>query len=288
MARNRPRRAVRRRGRGLSSHLSAGTIEIGIGRELFEIRVKQGLSIEDVAERTKIREQLIKAIELEDYDEIPQDVGGIGLIATYARFLNLDAEHYLVQLEELWELQDSPRVVPEVGRRTKRGRWISVAFGTFGIILILSVLGYVLSDQYNAFLAQEELEQETTRIAPVDAARSILPTPAETRLPGMLPTQAVEEAPTPPPATHTPVPTEVSIELRANGRAWVQVTVDGNVSFSGIMDDGDIGTWIGRESIHVWAGNSGDLTVIYNGRNIGSLGQPGEVVRTEWSASGAQ
>lgn len=263
-------------------------IEIGIGRELFEIRVKKGLSIEDVAEQTKIRQQIIKAIEMEDYEEIPHDVGGIGLIATYARFLNMDVEHYLVQLEELWELQDSPRVVPEVGRRTKRGRWISVASGAFGIALILSVLGYVLSGQYNEFLSQVELEQVSTRIAPAEAGRPRLPTPAITRLPGMLPTMAVEEEPTQPPATPTQIPSEVSIELRASGRAWVQVMVDGNVSFSGIMDNGDSRAWVGRESIHVWAGNSGDLTVIYNGRNIGSLGQPGEVVRTEWSASSTQ
>ena len=263
-------------------------IEIGMGRELFEIRVKKGLSIEDVAEETRIRQQMIKAIEMEDYDEIPQDVGGIGLIATYARFLDLDAEHYLVQLEELWELQDSPRVVPEVRMRTKRGRWVSVGSGVFGIILILSVLGYVLSDQYNEFVSQIELEQETVRIAPAEAGRSILPTPAATRLPGMLPTIAVEEEPTQPPATPTQVLTEVSIELRASGRAWVQVTVDGQVSFSGIMDAGDSRAWIGRESIHVWAGNSGHLTVIYNGRSIGRLGEPGEVVRTTWSASGAQ
>ena len=279
---------MRRRVRGLSAHLTSGMIEIGIGRELFEIRVNKGLSIEDVAEQTKIRQHIVEAIEIEDYDEIPHDVGGIGLIATYARFLNLEAEHYLVQLEELWELHDSPRVVPEVGRRTKRGKWISVASGAFGIVLILSVLGYVLSDQYSEFVSQLELEQESTRIAPAEAGRSSLPTPVITRLPGMLPTIVVEQEPTPLPATPTQIPSEVSIELRASGRAWVQVTVDGNVSFSGIMDNGDSRAWEGRESIHVWAGNSGDLTVIYNGRNIGSLGQPGEVVRTEWAASSDQ
>ncbi len=260
-------------------------IEIGMGRELFESRVTKGLSIEDVADQTKIREQMIKAIEMEDYDEIPQDVGGIGLIATYARFLDLDAEHYLVQLEELWDLQDSPRVVPEVGRRTKRGRWVPIASGTFGIVLILSVLAYVLSDQYNEFVSQVELEQQITRIAPSEAGKSILPTAVITRLPGILPTLEVEQEPTQPPATPTQVPAEVSIELRASGRAWVQVTVDGNVSFSGIMNNGDSRAWVGRKSIHVWAGNSGDLTVVYNGRNIGPLGEPGEVVRTTWSAS---
>ena len=263
-------------------------IEIGIGRELFETRVKQGLSIEDVAEQTRIRQQMIKAIEMEDYDEIPPDVGGIGLVATYARFLNLDAERYLVQLEELWGLQESPRLVPEVRMRTKRGRWVPAVAGAFGILLILAVLAYVLSDQYNEFLDQAEFEQASAEIAPAEVRRSVLPTPAPTYLPGMLPTLAVEEETTQVPATPTQIQAEVSIELRASGRAWVQVTVDGKIEFSGIMDDGDNRAWIGRNSIQIWAGNSGHLTVVYNGRNIGRLGAPGEVVRAAWSASSAQ
>ena len=61
------------------------------------------------------------------------------------------------------------------------------------------------------------------------------------------------------------------------------MTVDGEVSFEGILEAGQLETWIASERILIRCGNAGGLVVKVNGDDIGVLGEPEEVVTREWT-----
>lgn len=57
-----------------------------VGDILRGEREKQGLTIEDIARETSIRDIYLEAIEKGDYDSLPGDVYAKGFIRNYSRF----------------------------------------------------------------------------------------------------------------------------------------------------------------------------------------------------------
>ncbi len=107
------------------------------------------------------------------------------------------------------------------------------------------------------------------------------PTPVVRTTPRSVP--AVGRTPTPwPSPTPTPFPGwELRVQIRG-GRAWLRVIVDGEKAFEGTLPDGTEKRWEARESLILRTGNAGATYVTVNGRELGVLGKPGEVVEKVW------
>ncbi|MBI4277105.1 MAG: helix-turn-helix domain-containing protein [Armatimonadetes bacterium] len=100
------------------------------------------------------------------------------------------------------------------------------------------------------------------------------------------------DAPSVPPATQgapstasgtAPSPSSrVTLAVRASGRSWLRVEVDGVQAFVGFTAAGDSRSWHGRQYILVRAGNAGVLGVSVNGRPV-RFGQLGEVVEYRYT-----
>jgi hypothetical protein len=65
----------------------------------------------------------------------------------------------------------------------------------------------------------------------------------------------------------------------------MQVETDGNVVFSGTLNAGERRTWNATGKLFLWSGNAGNVDVTYNGKALGRLGAPGEVVKVTWTAT---
>jgi len=68
------------------------------------------------------------------------------------------------------------------------------------------------------------------------------------------------------------------VEVQAVGRSWLRVVVDGQPVFEGFLAAGETQRWQGRVMVWLRAGNAGAVQVTANGRSLGVLGRPGEVV----------
>jgi cytoskeleton protein RodZ len=71
-------------------------MSMGIGDVLRDARRRQGVSLSDAAEVTKVRESYLAALEQEEFEALGGDVYVKGFITSYARFLALDPEPLLV------------------------------------------------------------------------------------------------------------------------------------------------------------------------------------------------
>ena len=86
------------------------------------------------------------------------------------------------------------------------------------------------------------------------------------------------------PEPEVPTSTEpVTVRLRATERAWVTINVDGEHAYSGIMEPNEE-TEVRGGKVKVKSGNAGGIALVVDGKNIGPMGESGQVVEKTFGA----
>jgi len=261
-----------------------------LGELLRATREAKGVSLAEVEEATKIREKYLAALEAEEFDVLPGEVYVRGFLRNYAIYLGLDPNDVLAlrgyptsEVEEHRPTLAEPLSEPLV-RVTSRSVLPGLLIGLL-LLAILGVAGWLGYDWYRT-----RLQALSTPSEPV-SGKMVLPTPSPT------PTEVPTTTPQLPTATSTLIPTHtmtptpkptatprlVRLKVEVTDKTWARVTVDGEMSFEGFLKAGEVVTWVGNESILFHCGNAGGVTVTVNGKVIGRLGEPGEVVDREWT-----
>lgn len=255
-----------------------------LGDTLKAAREQQGLTIDEVAKLTHIRQHLLEALEENQFEKFPSPVIARGLIRNYAKFLKLDPIEALT-------LYDGKGRVPVKGQRlTPNGiefMDLSMSSRSYFLnweLLVGIVLGFlvVAAAWYFFYGAAIQPAVVVATAPPTARAAGISETSA---LLLDTPTPVPTDTPTPLPPTFTPTPliyTGVTVELVINQASWVQILVDDSKEFEGILQPGDTPTWTGEQRVAIRAGNGGGVEVIVNGVNRGVMGANGQVVDQIW------
>lgn len=161
-----------------------------LGELLRERREAAGLSLDEVAERTKISRRSLSSIEHGRLDDLPHPVYTKGFIRNYASVLGLDLNEINASLVEIFpvESDENEEAALEVQRdvklhvgRSGRGPRLLMAAVVLGILVSAIVL-------FVWFLPSKNGETKPTTPAPSSA-------PVESERPAELPVERVEEAP---------------------------------------------------------------------------------------------
>jgi hypothetical protein len=159
-------------------------------------------------------------------------------------------------------------------------RWLNLLIGA-GLLLVVILAAYLLltSSAY-----QDLVRPATPSVSPVFYTRTSIPT---TAVAGASPTsEAFWETPSPV-ATVTPT-VEVRIyALPDSYGCWVEVYLDGQENFRGMLQPGETRTWTAQDRVTMHVGNAGGVEATVNGQPQGLLGAPGQVVDVEWTRPGA-
>ena len=62
------------------------------GEKLRREREMRGITLEEIAEATKIGSRSLRALETEDFDKLPGGIFNKGFVRSYARYLGIDTE----------------------------------------------------------------------------------------------------------------------------------------------------------------------------------------------------
>ena len=240
-----------------------------IGQILRETRETAGLSQAALAEKTLIRLSLLNAIEIADITQLPEPVYTRGLIRRYGDSLGLDGEALAIQYftpatqkpsQSFWRLPITPQLRP-------------VHLYMTYVVLIgvaISALSYTLQrmSYQNSTLPVLEGEIAEEAIMPEGG-----PGADDTDSP------AASEAPAVP-AEVADAPVRVTVQLQE--QSWLRITTDGDVTFEGILKEGDSKIWTAEEQLRIRAGNAGGVKVSFNEGNAEVLGQPGTVAEATY------
>jgi cytoskeleton protein RodZ len=285
----------------------------GIGERLQNARTARGLSLDDIEAATRIRRRYLDALEHEAWEELPAPAYARAFLAAYARQLGIPPDEILEQYRSAGASGAAPhgpgpvevRITP--GAAPSRLRRILTAVVAV-LIAVALVVTWVLVGQLRQFAATRPRPASivapntgspsaTTPTPPPSASTSAPPAPAlgaqpnTATNPGSAANPGAAGGPAPaagaPQAGTAPTPASpgtVVITADATDRTWVRVVSDGAVVFEGFVSAGEHETWQGRQ-VSIRVGNASALDLSLNGKPIGRLGNPGDVVDRTFSAN---
>ena len=121
---------------------------VSFGTELREERERRGVHLSVIAERTKVSERYLRALEEDAYDQLPGGIFNKGIIRGYCQQLDLDEEAWLTRfaasVEGVGGEPDWNSFAENVKRNRElvgvsRRRWWGVAL----MVLALAALAWV-------------------------------------------------------------------------------------------------------------------------------------------------
>lgn len=239
-------------------------VAAGPGQRLRLAREAAGLSREEVSTRLRLRLELIRALEEDDYAHLPPLAFVSGYLRSYARLLELPAEELVAMLERR---DESPVLVsPVMAPHQRRSSDWPVRVVTWLIILLL--IGLLA-----AWWLARQPQEEDVAADPVPTLRSggtvelSLPPAGETVLPEE--PVAVEPAPAVEPPAPTPAPLALAeIQLEAtNGDCWLEIkdAAGTQVAYE-LLKEGNTRTVRGKAPFEVFLGYAPAVTLYYQGQ----------------------
>ena len=229
-----------------------------IGEVLKKRREELGLDLREISQTLKIKYSYLKALEDDDLKELPAEVYVKGYINEYAKILNLDPEPLLDAYNKLIvPTQDDTTQFRE--NKPAGGKGTKLIYILVPLVIIIAII--YISKQFN------QGPQPTP--PPVPQAE----TKQEKQPEEMKPTS------NPAPESH-----RQTLEVHAHDTTWLRVITDGTRSQELLMKPGDSAQWEAEHSFSLKIGNAGGITVLLNGKDIGKLGEKGQVVKMELPA----
>lgn len=265
-------------------------IYLEIGDTLRIQRETLGVTIEEAENQTRLRRHHIEALERGDLKQLPSPVQGRGMLKNYAEFLGLDPEPLLLTFAEALQSQLADRRVErDQNGRPRRSLFRRFISGDllFGGIFLVGLIVFVIWAFGRVSAVQDAIEEQATAPAIVDM---LDPQPTNTPVPTLAPTtDPLAATATPVPidldVTPTVVPTlpisndaPVQVYIVVTERAWMRITVDGQVEYEGRVIPGSAYPFSGRQRIDVLTSSGSALEIFYNQLDQGPMGLFGQIV----------
>ncbi len=237
-----------------------------IGDYLRQTRQEQGLSLEAIAQQTRISVRLLQSIEEANREELPEAVYLRGMIKRFADVLGIDGtelSHYLPLEEEK--------------KGKKRSKWQFrlpfLQLRPIHLYFLYILLVVVAVQSLSNLLRQATIEAQGEQFPILPEEPSLVQ-------------ENVTPTPTQPIAATTPIEKDelvVDIQLKAECR--LKVIVDGEIAFDGVLPQGTHRTWKAKERLTVRADDAGKVMIVLNEGKPRQLGQPGQLQEVTYQAS---
>ena len=257
-----------------------------VGATLRDAREQRGLSVHQLSHATKISVTILRAIETNRMDKVPDGIFLRGFLRAYAREVGLNPEdtvrRYLAQFEPVTYIverakpgtgevraEHTPAVGDERGlaeaeRRVTRVPWLSV------LMLVISVAAYYAVTWWRALAPVPP-----PLAGAIQVARS--PSPAASSTAAATHLEAATAGSREP--TAAAVATEgdrLHLHIQLHGLCWLAATIDGTRVVYRLVQPGEEQTLDVQGEAILRVGDPGAVVFSINGRAGQSLGRAGE------------
>jgi cytoskeleton protein RodZ len=261
-----------------------------VGALLKRERERLGLSLEQITEMTRMRRQVVLAIENEDWNSLAPSVFVRGFLRSYAKVLGV-SQDTVIDLYAKLVPPESPGLEPhpELSRSRGRRAWL--------VLLILAILTAIYGMWYFYPSLQVRQGYRDTEKRDQGAATA----PSQPAVPGPPTVRAAEESlkqePAPVQSASQDTPSSqqggespardgtndedgwLSLTGIVKERTWLQITIDGKEEKEYLFQPGSRPQWRGKGSFYMLIGNAAGIDFDLNGKRVGNLGKPGQVIR---------
>jgi cytoskeleton protein RodZ len=278
---------------------SSDEIFLEIGQQLKNRREMLSLTFEEVERQTRVRALFLRALEGGALEDMPSPVQTRGILANYAVFLDLDVETILLRFADGLQAQYREKK-PSQPPRSRARMTVNTSLPPlrsfiasdlfFGGGMAIMLLLFAIWGIGRVLTVRSTLNPQATSpsISDVLAGTAFATLPSEVTL---IPAQDTSQA-------NTPVATQtfelvtlgpdvnVQVKITSNEHTFMRVIVDGKVQFDGRTDPGSDYPYQAKDQIEILVGNAAGLRVTYNGRDMGLMGNFGEVIDRVYTSKG--
>jgi len=281
------------------------------GERMQREREMRGITLEEIAESTKIGTRSLRALEVEDFDKLPGGIFNKGFVRAYARYLGIDEEQAVTDFMAAYgdHQKQQPENVqqPNVDESDDRPASLNLlALG--GVIAVLGVFFVLWGFRDNISEAALRLAHRfrpvpaapaPTRVA---AASSVVPqnpppspqpagasgaatTSPESATPGGAAPKTAK-LPAAEPVKAAPEITGAGFDLLVHARqdAWVKIKADDELLMEGILKGEK--TVHARQKVVFTTGNAGAIELSFNGEPQPVLGSDNQVKTVVFTPDG--
>ena len=274
------------------------------GEKLQREREMRAVTLEEIAEATKIGTRNLRALESNDFDKLPGGIFNKGFVRAYARYLGIDEEQAVADYLAASGQAETPATgpLPELPPTVKltvrrRSPWRLVVLGV--LLLATAYLGW------RAYLQRGARADEGVAPSPPAAAENkAAPAPpgsttSNSSAPAGAQAGAAPSSTTPPagdtaaaatpsPAASVPAgqpapaPAEsasaggFTLDVRAKQDCWVAITVDGKSMGNQLMKGSSQQSIHASREIVMTVGNAGGLELYLNSKLLPPQGSTGQ------------
>jgi cytoskeletal protein RodZ len=240
------------------------------GELLRKRREELGLDLREISHTLRIRHEYLKAIEDNDIKKLPPEVYTKGYVRTYGRFLGLDPEPLVEEL--LTQITLVRGIQPEPCSPKK-----TILFPkTFFLVPVLIALVIIL---FVAFPRTKISRPERSGVAGVPAP--VAPQ-NENTVTGMPAPLISHNEDTTSPSTEEE---KYTVRVTAKDTAWLRITMDEGKTEEVLLQPGESKEWTSQRGFDLKLGNAGGTSVTLNGKDMGILGEKGQVIRLRLPAA---
>jgi transcriptional regulator with XRE-family HTH domain len=216
-----------------------------VGEILKKRREELGRDLREISDTLRIKHAYLKAIEDGDREMLPAEVYVRGYIHEYARILDLDPGSIVNAYTD--ETSPHPQETGALPIKENIPKKRSVVRYAVILSLLIAVTGIAAFSLFSA--PGEKAGLVTTA---VETKETSIPRNAETGY---------------------------DLEALAIDTTWLLVTIDQTDSRELLMKPGDSVKWHARNGFFLKIGNAGGVRLVLNGKEVGKLGEEGEVVK---------
>lgn len=218
------------------------------GRKLTEARRQLGLSLEEVADRIRIRREFLQALEDMNVKLLPGKAYALAFLRSYAKALGMDEKAIVDQFQDECALSRedaTPQIRNPSSKPHAERPWL------FAAGLVILAVGLVGWRAFSSNAPAPAARPTTVASAPVGVTTPAATTATESRV----------------------------VEIRANAEAWLEARgPDGTVFLSRTLQPGDVYRPDPSPGWTLHARDGGAFQLYVNGAEAGLLGVPGSPV----------
>jgi len=247
-----------------------------LGEELHKRRQEKQISLHDIAAETRINVKFLEAMEQGKFAILPQTYVR-AFLREYAEAVGMKAGDVMKMYDEALTPGESRGVQdghssaePSAGSMPKPGSpFLSPGQLQRTLVLVALFAGAIVITFLLINSNSSTGSQRTAQEIPFDNV--VKETEATTFKPETTQTDTVK-----------PIPVRVDslrLEMATSDSVWMSILIDGKKTEEYLFPPHRKRTWMAKERFSVTMGNAGGATFVLNGKEIGSLGRRGSVVR---------
>jgi cytoskeleton protein RodZ len=265
------------------------------GERLRREREMRGITLDEIAESTKISRRHLESLEKEDFDSLPGGIFNRGFVRSYARYLGIDedqaATDYAAAAAEPVETEEKfpltiPAPDPELNPRRSTLPLILALVALVGVLAIFWARNRSHSGESQEPAAGTTAARSPAPMSPTETPAAPLAVPEPELRPSPAPVRASSvtspkqaETNLPPstlPGSASPPERMFLVVVKAKEDAWVNLTADGKTVISRVLAAGEQQSFHAGKRIVFTTGNAGGVDVSFNGKDLGAIGNESE------------